>query len=400
MTGPPRRPRPPQHAAREAVGSLEEAIAYFREQLEAHPERDILAADEAVIAGRRRRWPVIGLIHPARPDDTTDLSAEEPRLPEVRMPPGREADLAREIVAKLEPLRLLNRVSASFGVGQGTGTLVTSFGIPIDAAADNTPAFTRPLEEVLAEAPPDPLRSGLMAQMRERIAFLKDHTPEWFRIGMPDTQGPYNIAHAVIGTEALMAPYTAPAKFHELMRRVTDFWIAVVANLREWIGPERLTPWGRFARICECSVNMLSPAMYVEHLLRYDLAIAEAFGPLDVHTCSGPHVFHVTLENLPEVVVTEAGYGEGLTAGYTPIHEALEAIGDRPIALRIGQMLPRGEEFEFICRDLDLYEKHPRLIFHYTGMYWKKPDRPLIRDIHRRLDAYWDSKYAPAGEAA
>jgi hypothetical protein len=376
------------------ISSLAEALEYFRQTLEANPQRNRHAAEEAVLAGRRRRFPVIGLIHPSRPDDDFEVGDEPPLLPEVRMPAGAEANFARKIIARLSPLKLLNLVRPGLAVGAGTGTLVTSFGIPINEAADSTPAFTRPLAEVLSEPPPDPRTSGLIPQMRERIAMLKGCTPEWFKVQMPDTQGPYNIVHAVIGQEALTAPYTDRARFHELMARVTDFWIAAVANLREWIGPRRLAPWNRLTRICECSVNMLSPQMYVEHVLPYDRRIAEAFAPLDIHTCSGAHVFHATLENLPGVAATEAGYGEGLAAGYTDVDDALDAIGDRPIVLRIGQMLPRGEEFEFIRRDLDRYERHPRLLFHYTGMHWLKRDRPLIRDIHRRLDEYWDRKYA------
>jgi len=360
--------------------------------LEAHPQRDGLAVDRAVINGERREHSGVGIIHPARPDDT-HVPEGELELPEVDMPNGPEADLAREIIAKLKPLKLLNPIRPVFGLGCGTGTLVTNFGIPINNEADNTPAYTVPLDEMLSRPAPDPLMTGVVPKMRERIAFLKDHTPQWMKIGMPDTQGPYNIAHAVIGEEALTAPYVDPEKFHKLMTRVTDLFIAVVSQLREEIGPERLAPWNRFVRLAECSVNMVSPQMYVAHILPHDLRICEAFGPVDMHTCSGPHVFHVTLANVPNIVVTEAGYGDGLTAGHTPVDEALRTIGDRPIALRIGQMLPKGEEFECIRRDFDLYADHPRLMFHYTGMYWMKADRRRIRAIHRQLDAYWTEKY-------
>jgi hypothetical protein len=375
------------------VTSLEGALAFFREALDAHPERDFHAAEDAVIEGRRRPHPVIGMIHPKDPSDTFEPQGEL-ELPEVDMPDGPERDLARRIVSALEPLRMLNPVSASLGVGRGTGTLVLSFGIPINEEADNTPAFTRRLDEVLAEPAPDPAESGGIPEMRDRITFIKDRTPEWLKIAMPDTQGPYNLAHAVVGNDALMAPLADRDRFHELMKRVTDFWIEAVRNLRDWIGPERLAPWNRLTRICECSVNMISPEMYLEHVLPYDVRIAREFGPIDVHTCSGPHVFHVTLENLANVAATEAGYNEGMTAGFTPIGEAVEALGERPIVLRIGQMLPEGREFELVKNDLDLYGERPRLLFHYTGMHWRKADRPRIREVHARLDEYWAERYA------
>jgi len=134
--------------------------------------------------------------------------------------------------------------------------------------------------------------------------------------------------------------------------------------------------------------------MYEEFVLPYDLRIAEAFGPVDVHTCSGPHVFHETIDLLPDVAVIEAGRIPHAVAGYTPVHEALETIGERPIVLRIGQELPEGEEFEFITRDLDRYDDYPRLLFAYTGMYWGNRDCQRIRDLHRRLDDYWAARYA------
>jgi hypothetical protein len=381
------------------IASLDEAISYFRHTLDANPQRNIHDVENAVIDGRRRPYAGIGLIHPARPDDALE-PAGELELPRVEMPPGAAADLAREIIGKLAPLKMLNPVSASFGLGCGTGTFITSFGIPINERCDNTPAYNRTLDEMLAEPAPDPASSGVMPRMRERIAFLKDCTPAWFKIDLPDLQGPYNIVHATIGEEALTAPYTEPRKFREFMARVTDFWLAATALLREWIGPERIRPWNRLIRICDCSVNLISPRMYVEHIMEHDLRICRAFAPIDMHTCSGQHVFDVTLANLPGLACTEAGYGEGLTAGYTAIEHAIKALQATNIALRIGQMLPRGQEYEFIRRDLDLYERFPRLMFHYTGMYWLKKDRPLIRDIHARLDEYWQNRYgSTAGDA-
>jgi hypothetical protein len=62
-------------------------------------------------------------------------------------------------------------------------------------------------------------------------------------------------------------------------------------------------------------------------------------------------------------------------------------------ALAIGQELPEGKEEEFIRRDLDRYADNPRLLFCYTGMHWRIKDRSKIRAIHRRLDAYWQSRY-------
>ncbi len=374
------------------ISSLKEAIKYFEGSLKAHPERDAFVAEEAVIEGKRRKYPLIILNHLARPDDNY-IPVGELELPEVVASQSPEGNLAKEIITKLEPLKLMNPVRAGFELGKGPGTLATCFGIPINREAENTSAYTKTLDEVLTGPGPDPEDSGLLPEIRSRIAFIKENTPEWFKISRPDTQGPYNLALILIGEEALTVPYTAPEKFRKLMERITDFWIEVIKNLNAWIGKERLAPWSRLTRICECAVNNVSARMYKEHILSQDIRIAQAFGSVDVHTCSGPHVFHVTLENIPDIAATEAGFIERATAGYTPVEEAVSAIGARPVILRIGQELLPGREFEVIKEDLDRYEDNPRLLFSYTGMSWLKKDRPAIRELHQKVDDYWRRKY-------
>jgi hypothetical protein len=178
------------------------------------------------------------------------------------------------------------------------------------------------------------------------------------------------------------------------MERIATFWIGVRRTLLRWIGEDRLPTVAYTARpvLTECSVNLVSADFYRQYVLPHDRRIVEAFGPVHVHPCSGPHVFHVTLDNLP-TIATEAGYIAQTAAGAISVDEALAAIGNRPIALMIGQELPEGKEYEFIRRDFDRYADNPRLTFGYTGMHWRRKDRRHMRDIHRRLDAYWASKY-------
>ena len=142
-------------------------------------------------------------------------------------------------------------------------------------------------------------------------------------------------------------------------------------------------------RIAECSVNLVSEDFYLRHVLEHDLRIAQYYGEVSVHTCSGPHVFRVTLRNLPKVCQTEAGFIARTAAGYTPVDYALAEIADRPIVLSIGQELPQGREEQFIRRDLERARTNPRLLFDYTGMHWKKRDDALIRDLHQRVDEHW-----------
>jgi len=377
------------------VKTLPEAVALFEQTLAAHPHRDALAAEAAALDGRRRELPAISIFHLVDPSDTT-VAPPEPDLAAVEVGLGVEGDLARRVVGLLEPLKMLNPVRAALAVDEGPGTLVPSFGIPLNREASNSPAFTIGLDEALAADGPDPAASGLLGELAKRIGQIRSRLPETIKIAMPDLQGPYNLAHAIVGEDAMIGPLTEPEKFHALMDRITDFWIAVRRNLLEWIGPQRLRPLDRAARITECSVNLISAEMYCEHVLPYDRRIAEAFGAVAIHPCSGPHVFHATLENLPHVVATEAGWIAKSAAGAIRPDEALAAIGDRPILLQIGQELPAGQEYDFIRRDLERCRQSPRLLFGYTGMHWRRKDRPHIRELHQRLDAWWAEQF-PAG---
>lgn len=373
------------------ITSLDQAIEYVRTEFEKYPERNGMKARLAAHAGRRR-WPALSLMHVAVPGDTADV----PRgyeCPAVEMPDTPQGRLARDVAGLLAPLDMLNPISPALGLGQGTGTLVTAFGIPLNPEMGNTPAFTRTIDEVLAEPPPDPRRAGLMPEMLERIDLIKAHLPPFFKIGLPDMQGPYNIAHAIVGEEALVGPYLTPESFRDLMEHVTTYWITCRRLLLDRIGPDYQVPYQRSPHIAECSVNLVPAKVYCKHILPHDLRIVKELGPPTIHTCSGPHVFRVTLEHLP-LIETECGRIPCAVAGYTTVDEAFAAVRGKPILLNIGQEVPADFDaaFAMIQKDLNLYAEHPRLAFGYTGMDWRWKDRPAIRALHRRLDAYWEER--------
>jgi len=375
------------------ITSLTEAIEYFQRTMAENSERDKLAADVAALKGEHRKHAALNIGLQALSTDTDEpVFAYDP--PEVNVGDDDEASLAGEIIGMLTPLKLLNPVSSNFNLGQGTGTTVPSFGIPLDPDAGHAPANTISLEEALDRDPPCPETSGLIPEMRRKIKLIREHTPPSFKIALCDLQGPYNIAHAVIGEEALTAPYTNPDSFHALMDRITTFYIDTRKNLMEWIGEDRPVPMEKnLVRICECSCNLISRDMYEQFVLPCDIRIGQAVGTLGIHTCSGPHVFHETLELLPNVIQTEAGFIAHTAAGYTPVDEALEAIDGRPIILSIGQELPQGREFETIRDDINRYAGNPYAVpSGYTGMHWCNRDIPDILDMHRRLDEYWTER--------
>lgn len=357
----------------------------FESVLDAHPEcrRDL--ALEAAFAGQPRRHAVFSL------GRFPDIDAGEGQPSPPPPPRSPEDRLLAWLEGAGKPVDMLNPVQAVRGLGKGPGTLPASFGIRLNPELGFTPEGFRPVEDVLRDGPPDPATSGIFPEMREDIDATRALAPAWLKIALPDMQGPFNIAHMVLGNEVFVLPATEPDRWDRFMTLVTDFFLAAQRTLEEWIGPERLcTHPNALHRITECSVNMVSKDFYLEHILRFDRRVAEDWGEVAIHPCSGPHVFHATLENLPNVVYTEAGRMiNPMTAGSTPVEEALAAIGDRPIVLGIGEELPAGAEESVIRRHFELAATHPRLTFGYTGLGWKKGDEPAMLDLHRRMnDAY------------
>jgi hypothetical protein len=364
--------------------SIREELTKLEATLAAHPERRLDLAQQAVERNEPRQHPVLYI---GRQWDTEAGEGIQGEAPPHRSPEERLFDAIRGMTGMLG---MLNPISPYRGLGKGTGTLAASFGIFLDPKLGFTPSGSRPLDEVLVEGMPDPDTSGVMPEILEDIETTLRLTPDWIRINPPDMQGPFNIAHMILGNEAFTSPIEEPDKFSKLMTIVTDFYIAVDRNIRRRTGKRfRQFPYD-VPRIAECSTNMVSTEFYMEHVLPHDRRIGKVCGKVMIHPCSGPHVFYETTRNLP-VVYNEAGNIEKACAGSISVDAALAEIGNHPIILHIGQELPAGHEEEFIKRDLDRARSNNRLVFGYTGMHWKKKDEPLIRDLHQRLDDYWSS---------
>ncbi|MEI6424965.1 MAG: hypothetical protein WCP55_22325 [Lentisphaerota bacterium] len=366
---------------------IKEAIESFKAELDAHPEcRSDLRA-EAALAGTPYRHAVFGLGR--FPDIEYGEGKHAPPTPQ-KPPEERLLDYLKGAAA---PVKMLNPISPVRGLGKGTGTLPASFGIHLNPELGFTPDSKRPLADVIREGLPCLENSGIFSEMLEDIEVTKALTPPWLKLALPDMQGPFNIAHMILGDEAFIMPLTEPDEWKVFMRLVTDFFIAAHQTLIRRIGPERIcTLPFQLHRIAECSVNMVSREFYLEHVLEYDQRIADYFGEVAIHPCSGPHVFRATLENLPNIVYTEAGNMINLmTAGSIKVDEALAAIGTRPIMLSVGEEMPAGGEEAVMRRWLGVAARNPRVMCSgFCGLGWKKADEPAMRNLHQRMNEYYE----------
>ena len=364
---------------------IAEAAEAFKAVLDEHPECRVDLALEAALAGRPREHAAFYL------GRFPDLAAGEGKHPPAPPPRTPEERLLEWLKGAPGPVAMLNPVEPVRTLGKGTGTMAASFKIWLNPEIGFTPHGTRPLADVLKDGLPDPETSGIFPEMREDIEATKALTPPWVKIALPDMQGLFNIAHNILGEEVFLAPLTEPEEWERFMVLLGEYFVAAHRTLVRWIGPERIAAHpAKLHRLAECSVNMVSRDFYEEHVLRFDRKIAEYYGEVAVHPCSGPHVFLATLENLPNVVYTEAGTIINPTAaGSISAEAALTAIGDRPIALAIGEELAAGEEEAGMRRLLGLAAHNPRLTFTFCGLGWKKADEPVMVALHKKMNEYF-----------
>lgn len=369
---------------------IDKLVKAIEKNIGDHPECDRYSAELAAQAGRRRPHAVFYLERPPELKKYTANLADSGRTKAIEK--YNIARLGEDLAGMANPPHLLNPIGASFGLGVGPGTLAASFGCYLDPDTNYCPSTNITLDELIAKGVPDIENSGLFPVMLDKIELIRKNVPPSIRIGLPDMQGPFNIAHMAMGNDVFTDPIERPDDFRRGMEIITDFFLEAHRIFFRAIGVERLSKFKpSLYRIAECSVNMVSPETYREHILPHDLRVMNEWDCVAIHTCSGPHVFYETIRNLPKIITTEAGRIPCATAGWTSVDDAIREIGGRPIIFNIGQELPEGQEEEYLRKDIERLAANPRILLGHTGMHWQKKDEPFMLELHRKMNDYYRS---------
>lgn len=371
------------------VQEIPEAAWQLRDLIETHPQCDAALGEEYIRRNELRPYPLLTLSPtayqaPLRLQALGAMDAETMPM---------EDRVLQSLLSSALPVQLLNPMSEVIYLGRGPGTLAACFGIPLDAKLGHQPIGNKTIDEVLEAGMPDVENSGIIPEMRRHIEAIQATTPDFVQIAPPDTQGPFNIAHMVVGDEAFLAPLLEPEKFDALMTMITDFYIAFYKRLRTWIGEKRYPVFvNARCRLRECSANLISADMYLEHVLRHDIRIAEFFGEVCVHPCSGRHVFLATLRNLPNIVFHEAMPYKNSIAPNISIEEAVAEIGERPIRLLISRSVSMATAKEIISGDFELIREHPAFMANYSIEDATPSDHAAILGLHEQLIDDWHQR--------
>lgn len=163
--------------------------------------------------------------------------------------------------------------------------------------------------------------SAMIGRLFEWVDYAQRKLGTELPIWLIDIQSPFSTAAQIVDHEEfLIACHTNPAAVHHICRMVTDYWIDVMqrhlAQVERPCFPGRNFPSiSQDIGICiadDTPLVMLSPEMYREFALPYNIELGEIFGGVHLHSCGD---YHANLDNLLSIptlrsIQLHAGVGE------------------------------------------------------------------------------------------
>lgn len=176
----------------------------------------------------------------------------------------------------------------------GTAQVAAAFGCRMFFPENSLPAagshVLQSAEDVYALDVP-PVDAGWYGKLSEWTELWKRHLPEGVHIQHPDIQSAFNSAHLIRGNDILTDFFDHPAELGVLLDRVTDFMLKITRHVKAAISDDRewFFDWGALwkgaARISNCTMQMISPELYREHVLPRDIRFFDSIGGGRMHYC-------------------------------------------------------------------------------------------------------------------
>ncbi len=219
----------------------------------------------------------------------------------------------------------------SIRANTGVGTVATTLGAVQTVFEDKMPWITEHVDlEDLDDFGPDTAPAGPDAVLAlERSRYLAEHldgsgiTPYCF-----DTQGPFDVAHLVVGNRIFYAIYDEPERIHRLLDNCTRVSIRHTREYKEAVG--ELPDEGRHGcslamkggiRVCEDTPTLLNEEQIHEFVMPYTRKLLQAFGGGWIHYCGrNDHLYNAVLEKIPECYTFNLGNPE--------MHDMKQVIAD------------------------------------------------------------------------
>ena len=181
----------------------------------------------------------------------------------------------------------------------GTIFIPAMFGLTYNVPKDTFAWLTSRLnkEEIKKFNLPNIDKIDMFKKTVEYIKYFKETLPDWIHVYLPDTLGPFEIAHAVYGNNIYYDFYDDSKFVHYLLNLCTDIYIQITEKLKEVLGEEKIACFHGHAlsrgiymrnggtRISEDSATLISPRQIDEFVIPYDRKALEEFGGGFIHFC-------------------------------------------------------------------------------------------------------------------
>jgi len=243
---------------------------------------------------------------------------------------------------------------ATVRVDFGTAQVAAAFGCDLVIPTNNLPAAAnhvlKNIEAVFQLKKPS-LDAGWYGKLKEWTEVYLQNLPEGVHIQHPDIQSCFNTAHLIRGNDILLDFYDKPKEMGVLLDLVTEYMIELTIYLKTMISSDKewFYDWGALwkgsARISNCSMHMISPDFYTEHILPRDLHLLRTIGGGRVHYCgTSGHVIQEFFKN-PEVS------GLDFDGNHHDIWELSKQVPEKAVLLQ--WMDPIDNQYKIVDRLLD-----------------------------------------------
>lgn len=203
----------------------------------------------------------------------------------------------------------------------GTGILLSCLGLEQMAYDDKMPWLHEHLsKEHITKLTPDDIKpQGSFARGLEMMRYFKEIMGDSIPIYVMDTQGPFDLAHLMLGDDVFLELYDDPAFVHHLMNICLELGIRTHRWMKEVIG-EPLTSMHHSnflysdsfgIRICEDTTALLGREQIREFAIPYSKRLAGEFGGAWVHYCGYNEALTDAILEQPEFKVLNFGHIPG-----------------------------------------------------------------------------------------
>lgn len=236
---------------------------------------------------------------------------------------SKEKMLCREARASCYVANTRSDAVPSIRANLGTGIMLSCLGLEQEIFPDKMPWLHQHMtkEQISKLEPDDFYIRGSFAKGMEMMQYFLDTVGGYLPIYVMDTQGPFDLAHLLMGDDLFVEMYDDPQFVHHLMNICTEGDIKAHRWMKELIG-EPLTSLHHSCsiysdsfgiRICEDTTALLSPDLIDEFAMPYTRRLASEFGGAWVHYCGYNEALTDAILACPEV--------KALNFGHIPGHE-------------------------------------------------------------------------------